>query len=210
MSPTLPQPAPLQVQTLEAGKGLARLAQAEQPLNRGSVLSRLGAGLQLRRCGSSLGPFQYRLARTRRQPNSSLPRAGTGHPGLGTKHCLELFAQGLVPLRWGCAREPKRTCQGPKTHPHVSALQQSSGEAQSGRRFLGTNGGSLWRWCCLAQAGALGPCFPPPSASSGRPGNRLGMQPWALSLPDKELCLREALAVCTPPAPEPSAKRPGS
>ena len=23
------------------------------------------------------------------------------------------------------------------------------------------------------------------------------MQPWALSLPDKELCLREALAVCT-------------
>ena len=29
------------------------------------------------------GPFQYRLARTRRQPNSSLPRAGTGHPGLG-------------------------------------------------------------------------------------------------------------------------------
>ena len=38
----------------------------------------------------------------------------------------------------------------------------------------------------------------------------VGMQPWALSLPDKELCLREALAVCTPPAPEPSAKRPGS
>ena len=72
MSPTLPQPAPLQAQTLEAGKGLARLAQAEQLLDRGSVLSRLGAGLQLRRCGSSLGPFQYRLARTRRQPNSSL------------------------------------------------------------------------------------------------------------------------------------------
>ena len=38
----------------------------------------------------------------------------------------------------------------------------------------------------------------------GRPSKRLGMQPWALSLPDKELCLREALAVCTPPA-SPSA-----
>ena len=24
----------------------------------------------------------------------------------------------------------------------------------------------------------LGPCFPPPSASSGRPSNRWGMQPW--------------------------------
>ena len=46
------------------------------------------------------------------------------------------------------------------------------------------------------------------SASSGRPSKCLGRQPWALSLPDKELCLREALAVCTPPAPEPSAKRP--
>ena len=34
----------------------------------------------------------------------------------------------------------------------------------------------------------------------------MGVQPWALSLPDKELCLREALAVCTPPAPEPSAQ----
>ena len=45
MSPTLPQPAPLQAQTLEAGKGLARLAQAEQPLDRGSVLSHLGTGL---------------------------------------------------------------------------------------------------------------------------------------------------------------------
>ena len=30
-------------------------------------------------------------------------------------------------------------------------------EAQSGRRLLGTNGGSLWLWCCLPQPGALGP-----------------------------------------------------
>ena len=29
----------------------------------------------------------------------------------------------------------------------------SSSEAQSGRRLLGTNGGSLWLWCCLAQPG---------------------------------------------------------
>ena len=26
-----------------------------------------------------------------------------------------------------------------------------------GRRLLGTNGGSLWLWCCLPQPGALGP-----------------------------------------------------
>ena len=31
-------------------------------------------------------------------------------------------------------------------------LKQDAREAQSGRRFLGKNGGSLWLWCCLAQA----------------------------------------------------------
>src|SRR5574342_280000 len=57
----------------------------EQPLGRGSVLSRLGAELELRRCGSSLGPSQYRLASTRRQPASSLPRSGHWAPNLGPK-----------------------------------------------------------------------------------------------------------------------------
>ena len=32
--------------------------------------------------------------------------------------------------------------------------------------------------------------FGPTGTSSGRPSKRLGRQPWALSLPDKELCLR--------------------
>ena len=34
-------------------------------------------------------------------------------------------------------------------------LGESSREAQSGRRLLGTNGVSLWLWCCLPQPGAL-------------------------------------------------------
>ena len=38
----------------------------------------------------------------------------------------------------------------------------------------------------------------------------LGMQPGALPFPRKELSPREALAVCTPPAPKPSARTPGS
>ena len=36
----------------------------------------VGAELELRRCGSSLGPSQYRLASTRRQPASSLSGFG--------------------------------------------------------------------------------------------------------------------------------------
>ena len=50
-----------------------------------TVLSRLGAELELPRCGSSLGPSQYRLASTRRQPASSLPRSGHWAPNLGPK-----------------------------------------------------------------------------------------------------------------------------
>ena len=36
----------------------------------------------------------------------------------------------------------------------------------------------------------------------------MGRQPWALSLPDKELCLREALAVCTEFIVDVAAERP--
>ena len=49
----------------------------------------------------------------------------------------------------------KRTGEGPKPHPHDSTLGESSREAQCGRRLLGTNGGSLWLWCCLAQPGVF-------------------------------------------------------
>ena len=66
--------------------------------------------------------------------------SGTGSPALGL-----------------CSPQPKRTGEGPKPHPHDSTLGESSREAQSGRRLLGTNGGSLWLWCCLPQPGALGP-----------------------------------------------------
>ena len=156
-SPPPPQSVPSPARKLEAGKGLARLAQAEQPLGRGSAISRLGADLELRRSGSSFGPSQYRLASTRRRPDSILPRAGSGLPIQGTEHCLELSAQGLVPLRWDCAREPKGTGEGPKPHAHDSALELSSGEAQSVRRFLNTNGGTLWLWSSLPTTGALGP-----------------------------------------------------
>ena len=51
--------------------------------------------------------------------------------------------------------------------------------------------------------GAIAPSHLPLSLSF-----RVGDRRWGWA--DKELCLREALAVCTPPAPEPSAKRPGS
>ena len=49
----------------------------------------------------------------------------------------------------------------------------------------------------------------PRTPLSSRVATRVSWSPLS-GLKGKELCLREALAVCTPPAPEPSAKRPGS
>ena len=38
----------------------------------------------------------------------------------------------------------------------LSAARLPPWAAAGGRRLLGTNGGSLWLWCYLAQPGALG------------------------------------------------------
>ena len=73
------------LRTLEAGQGLGRLAQHRAASRPGLCAIALGAELELRRCGSSLGPSQYRLASTRRQPASSLPRSGHWAPNLGPK-----------------------------------------------------------------------------------------------------------------------------
>ena len=45
----------------------------------------------------------------------------------------------------------------PTKHTIPGIFMLISREAQSGRRLLGTNGGSLWLSCCLPQPGALGP-----------------------------------------------------
>ena len=49
-------------------------------------------------------------------PHERLPEILVVPRDLGTEHCLELSAQGLVPMRWDCAREPKGTGEGPKPH----------------------------------------------------------------------------------------------
>ena len=61
------------------------------------------------------------------------------------------------PERRGALSAPLGRAWGLRFPAHDSTLGESSREAQSGRHLLGTNGGSLWLWCCLAQPGALGP-----------------------------------------------------
>src|SRR5574337_1916753 len=121
----------------------------EQPLGRGSVLSRLGAELELRRCGSSLGPSQYRLASTRRQPASSLPRSGIGLQTWDQSTARSSLIMGWFPCAVAVLGSPN--AQGkPAQHIHVPLGGRTApGKARSGRRFLGTNGATLWLWSCL-------------------------------------------------------------
>ena len=51
-----------------------------------------------------------------------------GIPNLGPKYCPELTDHGLVPLRCGCAREPKRTGEARTAHPPASRREDSSRE----------------------------------------------------------------------------------
>ena len=78
-SPPLPQSVPSPARKLEAGKGLARLAQAEQHLDRGSVLSRLGTDLQLRRC----------------EAHSVLSNTGLQEPANGLTHLSRVLGLGI-------------------------------------------------------------------------------------------------------------------
>ena len=113
------------------------------------------------------------------------PGSTTGHPGSQASSRGEANDSTLLSSRDAVLLEPPERPQGSPASSSVWILLSASANT----RHFGT---------CLVVQG-LSIHLP-----------KLGMQPWALSLPDKELCLREALAVCTPPAPEPSAKRPGS
>ena len=83
-----------------------------------------------------------------------LPPAGDGESLY--RHLADLHAangRGSVRIMLLLDRKNAPTPELPEDAADLAALRR----AQSGRRLLGTNGGSLWLWCCLPQPGALGP-----------------------------------------------------
>ena len=131
----------------------------------------LGCGAQhgVKPPSSALPP---RLIAGRRESGSQRPWLGEAAPqpeGSSVWHRLR-EAKGVEPVR--LEHKTPVTAPGEEeeaavavaaadvaaTHRRLNTtLGESSREAQSGRRLLGTNGGSLWLWCCLPQPGALGP-----------------------------------------------------
>ena len=130
--------------------------------------------------------------------------------GGGAGLLQQVLPQGLLPLSWGCGREPRHAGSGPK-HLHMSLL---------GRRVLGNLPLSYTFWAPTESAsgcpdrrpqpGALGAWCSPCGAESGRPRIRWRSPAVALPFPLTELSLLKPLAVCNPPPPKPSPTTPGT
>ena len=103
-------------------------------------------GLQAPTSGLPFLP-QRRLSSLRAVNSASRP----GHKALPGGLC-----SGAVSPELGLCYGARTHGGRPKPHPHVSALEESSREVKSIRRFLGTNGGTLWLWSPIPNPGALG------------------------------------------------------
>ena len=118
-SPRLVQPAPSWAGSLSAMQAWARLAQSRasscQQLCHIGPLSRAGALPYWRRTGAQ--PSRARAKRGWAASSSleeaRLPLLFTRLPGGGALRLLQVLAQGLLALSWGCGREPRHAGAGP-------------------------------------------------------------------------------------------------
>ena len=81
---------------------------------------------------------------------------------LGSKPGTKVTARGSLIMGWfpcAVAVLGSPNPQGkPAQHIHLPLDGRTApGKARSGRRFLGTNGATLWLWSCLPKPGAPGP-----------------------------------------------------
>ena len=134
---------------------------------------------------NSLGPSQYRLASTRRQPASSLPRSGHRAPNLGPKYCPELTDHGLVPLRCGSAREPKRPGEARTAHPPASRREDSSREGPVWQALSGHKRSNTLAVELPPQARGTGTLIPSVRRLVWAGKHQLGNAAWGASFPSE-------------------------
>ena len=121
MSPTLPQPAPLQVQTLEAGKGLARLAK-QSSLSTGALSYRAWAQV----CSSAGVEARSVLSNTGLQgPAGSLTHLsrvlGLGIQAWAQSTAWSSLLRGWFPYAGAVLGSPKAQGKAPN-HMHTTLL----------------------------------------------------------------------------------------
>src|SRR5574341_819959 len=157
----------------------------EQPLGRGSVLSRLGAELELRRCGThSVLPSTALQAPAGSQPLlSRVP--GIGLQTWDQSNCPELTDHGLVPLRCGSAREPKRPGEARTAHPPASRREDSSREGPVWQALSGHKRSNTLAVELPPQARGTGTLIPSVRRLVWAGKHQLGNAAWGASFPSE-------------------------
>ena len=115
----------------------------------------------------------------------SLPRSGHWAPNLGSKYCPELTDHGLVPLRCGCAREPKRPGEARTAHPPASRREDSSREGPGWQALSGHKRSNTLAVELPPQARGTGTLIPSVRRLvwAGKP--QLGNAAWGASFPSE-------------------------
>ena len=131
---------------------------------------------------------------------------GSPIPGILQARTLEWVAISFSGRLWQCAHpRPLSLLQrglAPRSNGKARAELRPARRQARGRLMGFLRLQRPWGFSPEARRGSQG-------ASRAAPG-KSGLHARGEGERVLELCLREALAVCTPPAPEPSAKRPGS
>ena len=126
---------------------------------------------------------------------------GTGLSGLGTKHCLELSPQGLVPLPCGCAREPKYTPEARKAHPPDSTLEEISREGPVWQAIPGHKRSNTLAVELPPQARGTGTLIPSKRRLVWTGKQQLGNAAWGASFPSERALLAVGFGSLHSPSP---------
>ena len=129
------------------------------------------------------------------------PVPDTGLPRLGAKHCLELSAQGLLPLRSGCAREHKRTGEARKAHPPESTPEDSSREGPVWQVLSGHKRSNTLAVELPPQARGTGTLIPSVRRLVWAGKHQLGKAAWGASFPSERALLPGGFGSLHSPSP---------
>src|SRR5574337_2003189 len=138
-----------------------------------------------------------------RSPAGSQPLlsrvTGIGLQTWDQSNCPELTDHGLVPLRCGCAREPKRPGEVPTAHPPASRREDSSTEGPVWQAVSGHKRSNTLAVELPPQARGTGTLIPSVRRLGWAGKHQLGNAAWGASFPsERALPARRFGSVHTP------------
>ena len=125
-------------------------------------------------------------------------------------NCPGLTDHGLVPLRCGCAREPKPPGEARTAHPPASRQQDSSREGPVWQALSGHKRSNTLAVELPPQARGNGTLIPSVRCLVWAGKHQLGNAAWGASFPSERALPAGGFGSVHTPSPKPSARTPGS